>query len=225
MQNQPTTLPDLEKFGSPYIFFSNDENADLLYVSDSVEEVLGFPREQAIGRKYTEFLAGSKLNSDVAELRERRFAGDESHESLRAVMDRNREIRVLKVKTFGEVDEVGNVVANHGIAEDVTSAYQKQQGLRRRLGELEEIIQKLSERERVVLALVMAGRLNKIIARELEITIRGVERVRSRLMTKFKAETSAHLVSMASEWKVLSQVLAAFGPLSTTESPVGLLSC
>ena len=214
MQNRTVTLPDLGKFRSPYIFFSNDANADLLYISDSVEEVLGFSSEQLIGRKYTDFLVGDQLNSDIPELRRRRFSGDTSHESLRAVKNCDQEVRVLKVQTFGEMDESGNVIANHGIAEDITDAYQKYQELRRHFGELEEITQKLSERERTVLELVMAGRLNKTIASELEITVRGVERIRSRLMTKFSANTSAQLVSIAAEWKVLSSVLEAFLPFA-----------
>jgi len=218
MQDRSMTLPDLEKFGSPYIFFSNNSNSDLLYISDSVKEVLGFSSEQLIGRKYTDFLTGSKLNSDVAELRERRFSGDVSHESLRAVKNRDQEVRVLRIKTFGELDEAGNVIANHGIAEDVTDAYQKHQELLRRFSELEVIDQKLSERERTVLELVMAGRLNKTIASELGITVRGVERVRSRLMTKFDANSSAQLVSIATEWKVLSSVLKVFLPFATNDS-------
>lgn len=217
MQDKPSSLPDLGKFGSPYIFFSNNASSDLLYISESVEEVLGFSSDQLIGRKYTDFLAGSKLNSSIPEYRARRFSGDASHESLCAVKDRNHEIKVLKVQTFGETDEAGNVVANHGIAEDVTDAYQKQQALHQRLGELEEINQKLSERERTVLDLVMAGRLNKTIASELEITTRGVERIRSRLMVKFSADTSAQLVSIATEWKVLSRVLETIGPFIATK--------
>ena len=189
-----------------------------LYISDSVEEVLGFSSEQLIGRKYTDFLAGNKLNSDIPELRRKRFSGDAIHESLRAVKNCNQEVRVLKVQTFGETDKFGNVIANHGIAEDVTEAYQKYQDLQRRFGELQEISQQLSERESTVLGLVMAGRLNKTIASELGITVRGVERVRSRLMTKFAANTSAQLVSIATEWKVLSRVLEAFLPFAENDS-------
>lgn len=218
MQDQSMRLPDLGKFGSPFIFFSNDANSDLLYVSDSVEEVLGYPRDQIIGRKYTDFLAGSKLNNDIPEQRARRFSGDQTHESFRAVMNRNQEIRVLKVQTFGETDESGTVIANHGIAEDVTDAYQKYQELRQRVGELDAIGDKLSEREKTVLELVVAGRLNKTIASELEITVRGVERIRSRLVTKFSAKSSAQLVSIATEWKVLSSVLETFSPFATNDS-------
>lgn len=219
MQDQPVAVPDLEKFGSPYIFFSNNADADLLYVSDSVEEILGFPSNELIGRKYTDFLAGSTLNKDIPELKERRFAGDENHISLRAVKDSEQKTRVLRVQTFGERDNSGKVIANHGMAEDVTAAYQKQQNLRLRLSALEEIAQLLSERELTVLELVMAGRLNKSIARELEITVRGVERIRSRLMSKFSADTSAQLVSLATEWKVLLRVVDILGDQLVAKPP------
>lgn len=55
----------------------------------------------------------------------------------------------------------------------------------------------LTEREREVMALVVAGRVNKIIAYELGISPKTVELHRSRIMTKMEAASLTELVRMA----------------------------
>lgn len=55
----------------------------------------------------------------------------------------------------------------------------------------------LSARERQVLEGVMAGKTNKVIAQELDISPRSVEVYRANLMTKMQATNISHLVRMA----------------------------
>jgi two-component system response regulator FixJ len=64
-------------------------------------------------------------------------------------------------------------------------------------------LETLSERERQVMASVVAGRPNKAIAYELDISPRTVEAHRANVMTKMKARSLAELVRMS---------LAAGGP-------------
>ena len=55
----------------------------------------------------------------------------------------------------------------------------------------------LSQREREVLDRVVAGKLNREIAEELEISIKTVEAHRSRLMEKLEVGSLAELVQAA----------------------------
>lgn len=55
----------------------------------------------------------------------------------------------------------------------------------------------LSGRERQVLVGVVAGKTNKVIAQELDISPRSVEVYRANLMTKMQASSLSHLVRMA----------------------------
>jgi len=61
---------------------------------------------------------------------------------------------------------------------------------------IEERVESLTPREREVMALVVAGRLNKKIARELKISQRTVEVHRARVMEKMQAGSVSELVQM-----------------------------
>jgi len=67
----------------------------------------------------------------------------------------------------------------------------------RRAGEIRSRLAALTPREREVMELVVAGRLNKQIAGELGISMKTVENHRARVMEKMNAESLAELVRMA----------------------------
>lgn len=209
MKNSPSfALPDLELISAPYFFFSINRKSELLYVSPSTEQVLGYTPKKIIGRRYTEFLdPTSPLNSEVVDCRKFRFEGGENYEQLRVVETRGSKLKVLKVQTYGEQNEKGHVKIIHGIAQDVTDVYFVEQEMHNRLADLEESDRRLSERERMVMELVVSGMLNKSIARKLKIRERSVEKIRSRLVEKFNAETMFEVVSKATELKILQDVI------------------
>lgn len=62
--------------------------------------------------------------------------------------------------------------------------------------EVEQRLARLTPREHEVLELILAGRLNKQIAAQLQIAQRTVEVHRSQIMKKMQAETGTHLVRM-----------------------------
>src|SRR5438552_17636522 len=70
---------------------------------------------------------------------------------------------------------------------------------RRRLDALRERYARLTAREREVMTLVVAGRLNKQIASEVTTTERTVKFHRAHIMEKMEAESVAELVRMAGQ--------------------------
>ncbi len=196
--------PDLDFFESPFFFFSNNQDSEILYVSRSIKDVLGYEPADLVGKNYSDFLvADNGCNSDVEAMRSRRFNGDANHTSIRVVFDKSGQKRVLKIQTYGKVDDEGNVVANHAIAQDVTN----ESHLSERLQELIKVESTLKEREKTVLELVLSGSPNKLIARRLSITERAIEMVRARLMKKFAVTSAAELIAMATELATLRNVL------------------
>jgi two-component system response regulator TtrR len=65
---------------------------------------------------------------------------------------------------------------------------------RRRDGDISRRLEQLTQREREVMRLVVAGRLNKQIADDLQISMKTVEAHRARVMEKMGVRTLAELV-------------------------------
>jgi FixJ family two-component response regulator len=80
--------------------------------------------------------------------------------------------------------------------------------VRRRTIEARQRIATLSGREREVLEYMVAGRTNKLIARELEISPRTVEIHRANMMSKLGARQSAEAVRLRLEAQVESLLVA-----------------
>lgn len=220
---KPTTIaPKVGGFVEPYFFFSNDFESRITYLSPSVKSILGFEPTDLLGRKYTDLLDPiSPLNEGIDECRARRFSGDDAHRQIRVIRDANQRIRVLNVQTYGEEDGNGIVIANHGLAQDITNMFRMEQTIRHRLDSIEDGLKPLSEREQQVLDRVLNGRLNKSTAKDLEISERAVERIRSRVMKKYAAQTTAQLVSKATELKLLKSILeTAEQTVSELETPI-----
>ena len=200
-------MPKLDGFKSPFFFFSNDQNTVIQFVSPSIKDVLGYSPASVIGRCYTDFLDEQHhLNKEIELLQQRRFNGDATHLSICVAIDASGSQRVIKFQTYGELSEDGQVIAHHGLAQDISEAYRIGGEVSQRFKQLSEMEALLSEREKTVLRMVLCGRLNKSIARELSVSQRAIEMARSRIMKKFNAETAAELVGMAAELDTLRKV-------------------
>ncbi len=159
----------------------------------------------------------ARSTQTIAICQQRRFKGDGVQSGLRVVETKDGKIKVLKIQTHGVKNYQGKIVANHAIAQDVTDVFFLENELHVRLSELRAVDAKLSDREKDVLQRVKAGQLNKVIAKELELSERVVEGVRSRLMKKFNAETIAVVVTKATELNMLNDViLLAHRPSGST---------
>ena len=211
--NNYTVLPDIDGFSKPYFFLSNNSDFEIIYISQSVKDVLGFSPSELIGRRYTEFLdATSPMNDDIDQcmrFEQRRYNARQQN-SVWVVETKDSENKVLRVQMYGTQDSPNQAGASHGLAQDVTDMFIKEQELHRRLVELKSLSQDLTEREIQVLNFVIDGKLNKWIAKQIGVTERTIENVRSRVMRKFHTETTAELAAKAKELQVLSEIVTLF---------------
>lgn len=72
----------------------------------------------------------------------------------------------------------------------------RQQGKRQQRQKIAERIKRLTPREHQVMELVVAGKLNKVIAAELTISSKTVELHRAKIMDKMEAKSLAELVKL-----------------------------
>jgi len=79
---------------------------------------------------------------------------------------------------------------------DVLKVEESQRSELEKLGNINERIAKLTNREREVMDLVVTGKANKVIAYELSVSQRTVEIHRARVMEKMEARSLADLVRM-----------------------------
>lgn len=89
--------------------------------------------------------------------------------------------------------------------------------LAKRMEELRQRFENLSQRERLVMQLVVDGRLNKAIARELKMTERTVERVRAVVLEKVGAESAVQMASLLTEHRLLDELLCEACPARSND--------
>ncbi len=97
----------------------------------------------------------------------------------------------------GAVDFLEKPVGDQALLDKIQEALAKDIELRQKHAEQEAINEKwalLTPREREVLELVKAGKLNKIIAQDLGLSRKTVEVHRSHIMEKMKVESAAELL-------------------------------
>jgi FixJ family two-component response regulator len=99
----------------------------------------------------------------------------------------------------GATDFIQKPFRDQELLDKIQHAIEQNAQIREKLAEHTEIaarIASLTPREREVMALVVEGRANKVIAHELGLSQRTVEIHRARVMEKMQAESVAQLVQM-----------------------------
>jgi RNA polymerase sigma factor (sigma-70 family) len=102
----------------------------------------------------------------------------------------------------GAVDFLEKPIDHEALFQSLAEALRKnnqQQEADQRLADIEGRIARLTERERQVMERVVAGRHNREIAAELEISPRTVEVFKARMMEKMQARSVPELVKLALE--------------------------
>ena len=102
----------------------------------------------------------------------------------------------------GAVDFIQKPFRDQDLLDRINQALEKDAGSRRMLAERNMIrkrLESLTPREREVLDLVVAGKANKVIAGDLNLSQRTVEIHRARVMEKMEAHSLAHLVRIVLE--------------------------
>lgn len=106
-------------------------------------------------------------------------------------------VRAIKA---GAVEFLTKPFRGRGLLEAVRAAIERDQSaqkVRSETGELHQRYERLTPREREVMALVVAGQLNKQVAGELSTTERTIKFHRAHIMRKMGVESLADLVRMA----------------------------
>lgn len=215
--------PHLEHFTKPFFSFSLDSDGRLLYLSPSFFDVLGYQPTNVIGKSLCELLdTDSPLNRNLPQRPSDFFCDGVSNHML-ALLSALGESRVIQLQLSNVVIDDGIELLErrgsgggefssqsntyYGLAQDITESFLIDNDLQQRFHALQASHDMLSAREREVLAMVVEGRPNKSIARKLDVTERAVEQIRARLMVKLESDSAAEMVSKATEYQLLLELL------------------
>ena len=123
-----------------YFLFGARPDGVLTYVSSNVERVFGYQASEVIGQNWRDFLdLNDPMNGEIEELERLRFDGTTTeNRSYRCIVTKkDGSKRVIQVYDLAVCDELGNVVTNEGICQDVTDYFNAEKQLGRVQVELE----------------------------------------------------------------------------------------
>ncbi|MYE51111.1 MAG: response regulator transcription factor [Gammaproteobacteria bacterium] len=159
----------------------------------------------------TEFLDFPDLSLGACVLLDVKMPGPDGLAVQRCLKERGETLPVIFLTGHGDiamavqalragaVDFLEKPVSRERLLESVARAVDIDRSVRQDREEQSEIrarLQGLTKRERQVLERLVAGRTNKFVARELEISARTIEVYRRNVMTKMGAASLSHLVRM-----------------------------
>lgn len=198
------------------------EDAPIIYIVDddpAVRDAVGF-LVSSVGYEFAACASGRELLERLDDTRpscivlDVRLPGVSGLEIQRELQNRNAVAGVIFVTGHGDVPKAVRAM-RHGAIDFLEKPFDDQVLLDRisdaltasaaalaRLGRkatLERKLGALTEREREVLALVIAGKTSKTIAADLDISAKTVENHRHNLMAKAGVSSVAQLISWATD--------------------------
>lgn len=118
---------------------------------------------------------------------------------------------VVEIMQRGAIAVLEQPCSIEALTEAVRDAFaidREQREFIQRFKDLEEVVSQLSSREQAVLRWVMAGQLNKRIARALEVSVRTIESDRAKLIDKFGVQSSCELVAKFATYTLWTELNA-----------------
>lgn len=117
-------------------------------------------------------------------------------------------VEIMQRGAIAVLEQPCSVEALTEAVRDAFSVDREQREFIQRFKSLEEVVNQLSGREQAVLQWVMAGHLNKRIARALEVSVRTIESDRAKLIDKFGVQSSCELVAKFASYTLWTELNA-----------------
>lgn len=132
----------VEGLKDEYFFYGTDPQGTVLYVSPAIHSILGFTPNEVIGRNWRDFaLQHDPSFADLERLERMVFAGIDVPQHIAKLAHADGSFRILELRDILLRDNEGKVVANEGIAKDVTRRHEAEEELRKAHDELERRVQ------------------------------------------------------------------------------------
>jgi PAS domain S-box-containing protein len=159
------------------------------------ERLFGYTTDEVLGRQAGFLVPADQVNEEPPLLK--MIQNGEHVENYETVRQRKDGTLVNVSMTISPIRNVsGEIIGASGIARDISDQKWAQEAEERRKSARAKLAT-ITEREREVLSLVVAGEPNKVIARKLHRSEKTIEKYRAGLMKKLEVRSLAALVRLA----------------------------
>jgi len=112
-----------------YFWYNYDLNFKVIYVSDSITNILGYTLQELVGKNIRSINTDDPINKDSLERTQKIIQKGEVHSAIVAVRHKDGSVRYLDVDSHPLFDEEEEIYGAEGLAKDITQQYLLQKEL------------------------------------------------------------------------------------------------
>ncbi len=170
MEDQQKYKRLIESLENEYFFYSHTLDGKYLYISPSVEKVLGYTVEEAF-EGIVKHMTESNLNKRTIETLKKSASGEKQKTFEFELYTKNREVKVIEITESPLFNEDGNIATIEGVAHDITERKNFEKiitgqniELRKQKEELQETLLNLKKTQSQLIQSEKMGALGNLIA-------------------------------------------------------------
>jgi two-component system, NtrC family, sensor kinase len=160
----------IESLENEYFFYSHTLDGKYLYISPSVEKVLGYTIEEAFGG-LVKYMTDGEINKNTIETLKKSASGEKQKTFEFELYTKNRDIKIIEITESPLFDESGKMISIEGVAHDITERKKaeetitaKNNELRKQRKELQLALQNLKDIQAQLIQSEKMGALGNLIA-------------------------------------------------------------
>lgn len=160
----------IESLGSEYFFYSHDLKGKYLYISPSVESVLGYTVEESL-KGIVKHMTNSELNKKTIETLKKSALGKKQKTFELELYTKNKKIKVIEITESPLYNNKGDLISIEGVAHDITERIKyeeiiKEQNIKltKQKEELQKTLQNLKNMQAQLIQSEKMGALGHLIA-------------------------------------------------------------
>ena len=160
----------IESLENEYFFYSHTLDGKYLYISPSVEKILGYTVEEAFGG-LVKYMTSGEINKKALDIQKKSASGEKQQTFEFELYTKNHEVKVIEITESPLYDENGKMISIEGVAHDITKRKkseqiikQKNEELSRQKSELQEALQNLKDTQEKLIHSEKMGALGNLIS-------------------------------------------------------------